>query len=512
MPKLNDGSLEFAKEHVRAFYASDFFPDADEFEALWMGWDDVRKYFAAADLKELGTTPEDMACAKSTGGFRIVHQLQPLDTLAYTALAHTIAPHLESKRIPENERVGCSYRLQPDTSGRFFKPNYDGFHVFTSQSVELSQTHEWVLLADIAGFYNHVYVHRIEGAIQDLDPALSAVANDAHEFLLNLNDRVSIGIPVGPAASIVFSELILNEIDQFTRAHRLHLSHTRYADDFRFFSNSKSDLAEFWHDLSAYLYRAQRLSLAATKSRIVSSGQFREMIIASDTNTRRAELAETLGVELSDFASMYPDEDAAKPERASTPERQEALKSLLNELLTDDELNVGITRQVLRRARSLRLRTVVRSVTESLEKLAPVIRDAALYLTTVLNETAISHNATSLEKFLSANPQYSRGSHLHYWTAFLLSGKRAASELSGFETFMDEALPRFRARAARVQDQPVWVRNNRNQWQKWATWDRWSLIHAAELLPEKERRAWMDSVSRSPDLTDRLVAAKVRSL
>ncbi len=514
MTTITPTALNFARNHVQAFYASDFFPDADEFDALWAGWDQVLDFYTKADVASLGTTPEDMSCAKASGGYRIVHQLLPLDTLTYTALVSIIAPHLEEKRLPRSEEIACSYRIDLGVDGRLFRANADGYATYRRRSEALAGIYDWVLVADIAGFYNHIYVHRIEGAIQTLDPALASVASDLHDFLLNLNDKVSIGIPVGPAASIVVAELILNDVDQFLRAHRLKPEYTRYVDDFRFFSNSRLDLEEVWHDLSGFLYRAHRLTLANGKTRILPSSDFQDTVLTPPATSRRATFAKTLNISFADFASQYGDAEhieSGEDEPASPTEKREALQALVKELLMDPELNIGLTRQVLRRARSLRMRCVVRPLIQALEKVAPVIRDAGLYLEHVLSERSLSNHADSFERFFKTHPRFVARSHLHYWTAWLLSGKRGADQLAGCEAFLDGALPRFRARYARMLNRPQWVRDNRSEWQKLATWDRWSLLHSAKLLPPSERRVWMDSVARSPDLVDRLVAAKIRA-
>jgi hypothetical protein len=234
--KLNESQLGFAREHIKHFYASDFFPDADEYAAVWAGWDEVLSHYQDTGATSVATTPEDIACGKATGGFRIVHQLQPLDTLTYTALAGIIAPHLEERRPAISEGIACSYRVDSDTNGRFFRADYDGYGFFRKRSDDLATSHSWVLLLDIASFYNHIYVHRVEGAVEKLDPALKTTASALHEFLLALNDRVSIGIPVGPAASIILAEAVLNDLDEYLRDHQGRCPYTRYVDDFRIFS------------------------------------------------------------------------------------------------------------------------------------------------------------------------------------------------------------------------------------------------------------------------------------
>jgi hypothetical protein len=262
-----------------------------------------------------------------------------------------------------------------------------------------------------------------------------------------------------------------------------------------------------------FLYRAHRLTLANGKTRIFSALQFRDEVLSPPVNEKRRDLATRIGISFRDLEDEYSSGTTLLSSTSHTvAEKANALEELFYELLADEHLNIGLARQLLRRARSLRMRAIARPVIQHLERVAPVIRDAGLYLNHVMTDRAISSSASAFERFFSSNPAFARGSHLHYWVAWLLSGKQAGAKLPGFNEFLDSALPRFQARAARTCDRPGWVRDNRGQWQRWGTWDRWSLLHAAELLPSRERRAWMDSVANSSEIMDRLVAAKVRMI
>ena len=57
-------------------------------------------------------------------------------------------------------------------------------------------------------------------------------------FLMGLQNRKSIGIPIGPYPSHLFSEVSLMDIDDFIYNH--NNNYTRYVDDIRIFSNDKN--------------------------------------------------------------------------------------------------------------------------------------------------------------------------------------------------------------------------------------------------------------------------------
>ncbi len=106
---LPTNSIEWALKHVTRFYSSDFFPDPFEFEAISSQWQHLRPIIEAWDVASYTPkTPLQALAPKPNGTFRIVHQLDPLDALVYTALAHTLADDIEEARIPQKEGIACS--------------------------------------------------------------------------------------------------------------------------------------------------------------------------------------------------------------------------------------------------------------------------------------------------------------------------------------------------------------------------------------------------------------------
>ena len=118
---LDPASLEWALKHVNRFYSSDFFPEPFEFKAITTQWKKVKEHLLSIDLTDYTPkSPLQLLAPKPNGTFRVVHQLDPLDSLIYTALVYNISRDIEGNRIPLTEGIACSYRITPDVNGSFF--------------------------------------------------------------------------------------------------------------------------------------------------------------------------------------------------------------------------------------------------------------------------------------------------------------------------------------------------------------------------------------------------------
>ncbi|MCW7076319.1 MAG: RNA-directed DNA polymerase [Candidatus Syntrophoarchaeum sp.] len=259
--KLSTESIEFAKNHIKEFYDSDFFVKPFEFEVLQACWDDVQGYLLDTEISAFSAkVPIAFAAHKPKGGFRVVHQLDPIDSLVYTALAYEVAESVENRRIPIEDRIACSYRIKTDDDGNFFVKD-NGYNDFFDHSEELANSYSYVLVTDITDFYNQIYLHRLN-SIEQCCPNNPEISKDLEKFLMKLNNKTSMGIPVGPAASIIMAEASLIDIDEFI--FNRNANYVRYVDDFRIFSNSKIELELLLQDLTMYLYSSHRLNLSSS--------------------------------------------------------------------------------------------------------------------------------------------------------------------------------------------------------------------------------------------------------
>ncbi len=116
--QLSETSLEWSLAHLRRFYSSDFFPEPFEFQAIHTQWSTVKDYLLKLDIsKHVPHAAVRLLAPKPNGTFRLVHQLDPVDSLIYTSLVHSVAADIEGFRVPESKNIACSYRIAPDVKG-----------------------------------------------------------------------------------------------------------------------------------------------------------------------------------------------------------------------------------------------------------------------------------------------------------------------------------------------------------------------------------------------------------
>src|SRR4030095_2206066 len=136
---LKESSVEWALKHLGRFYASDFFPRPFEFAAISDQWADIKAHLLALDLHSyVPQTPVMSLALKPNGTFRVVHQLDPIDSLIYTALMYEMAAKIEQYRIPSDEKIAWSYRIKPSVNGSFFNPEEDTWRDYMRQTKQLA--------------------------------------------------------------------------------------------------------------------------------------------------------------------------------------------------------------------------------------------------------------------------------------------------------------------------------------------------------------------------------------
>jgi hypothetical protein len=285
MYKLKETSLEWALLHVLRFADSDFFPRPFEFDAIKHDWDRVKEYLLELDLDDYAPkTPDVHLAQKPNGTFRVVHQLDPLDSLIFTALVHENAELIERFRIPEERTIACSYRISLDTKGSFVEDSKRGYNDFIGKSDQLANDFKggFVLVTDLVDFYNQIYLHRVNNL---LDEAGSTSGKTIESFLSGLNTNVSQGIPVGPYPSILLAELVMADIDKKILAHTE--SFVRYVDDIYIFLTNADGAYKLLHALTFYLYSNHRLVLSSEKTKVVPVEQFQASYLQNDESEEK---------------------------------------------------------------------------------------------------------------------------------------------------------------------------------------------------------------------------------
>jgi hypothetical protein len=190
---IDEKSLDFALRHILHYYDTDFFPRTEEFYAISHSWTEVKSVILNSDLDQILTAPPIVEpWPKPKSGFRIVHRLEPIDSIIYTALAKTVSERVELARASAD--VACSYRFSIDDVSFFSEGS--GFNVYREGCQGLADVFSFVLSMDIADFYNKIYLHRLQNAIKSVADYPIGISGRIEYFLSALNTRASQGIPI----------------------------------------------------------------------------------------------------------------------------------------------------------------------------------------------------------------------------------------------------------------------------------------------------------------------------
>jgi len=124
--------------------------------------------------------------------------------------------------------------------------------------------------SDISNCFNSIYSHSLPWAIVGLAQAKENRGqqewfNKLDTLQRNTKRQETQGIPIGPATSNIFVELVLHSVDRSLR--EAGYSFHRYIDDYTCFCDTNENAERFIHDLSSELSK-YRLSLNLSKTKV----------------------------------------------------------------------------------------------------------------------------------------------------------------------------------------------------------------------------------------------------
>ncbi|MBK3748483.1 RNA-directed DNA polymerase [Stutzerimonas balearica] len=492
---LTDESLEFARQHIFWFYDTDFYPKPFEFKALWHSWEEVKQYLISTPIQQLQTTnPKVLPWLKAKGGYRVVHQLEPLDALIYTALVYICAADIEQARMVPS--VACSYRISP-TDSSFFAHG-SGFPLYRNSCELLSSRHNYVLSTDISDFYNQIYLHRIANSIEAVS-TFPKIGSTIENFLMRLNNKASQGIPVGPAASVVLAEAILIDIDQFIANN--HVEHVRYVDDIRIFSDSQEELEEILERLVIYLHDQHRLSLSGDKTSIRTTDEFLHEELQNQYQLEKLEI-------LNDIEAGNPYEIYEEPEDADALDDAEdntsednLSQTLLDALVRAKNfgyVDLAVLRAIIRRAKSQKIPDLAELILTDIAFFRPVINDVALYLDSLpsaalLKLKALFSSLCSDRKLESLSTRV--------WMEWLLTRHPDLLQEQAIRKYVYSGNTIAASSAAIIQKNQAWAKQAKQNLLSLASWNRRASIYSLSALSNDEKNKFISHIMQNPTMT-----------
>jgi hypothetical protein len=401
-------------------------------------------------------------------------------------LAFLVVEAIENARA--SKEVACSYRFAVDEGG-FFEKGV-GFKTFTNMIENHSDNHKFLLVTDITDFYNQIYLHRLNNAIERADSSLKNIADDIEGFISSINDKASQGVPIGPAASIVMSEAILIDIDEYIS--NFGIEHTRYVDDFRIFSDSKEELERILEKLTLYLHENHRLTLASEKTKILETKEYVESVLHNQYEMEKIEIFETLEI-LNPYSGEVEYEEVVI---GKDIDLEAYLKSITEQLLKRDSLDLGLARALIRRAKANRIAFVAEIIFENFEFFSPVINDVVLYFKVLSKDAWIKERKTDFVSILE-NPAMGQ-SIVRYWMEWFFAGNhilvknpKIKKHLYQSEFIENQGL------AAITSKNVAWVREYKNKVFYVGEKGKRAILRATKILPSDERDNWLKNINKS---------------
>ncbi len=506
MTILSDDGLEFARAHLTNFADSDFFPPLFEYEAIWSNWERFKAEAIKTNVAKLWLpSPLSLPAPKLTDTFRIVHQLDPLSAISYTALAHDVASTVESKRIDAEEKVACSYRIRIE-NGAFFADG-TGYQDFLGSTKSGCEENDYVLTADVSDFYNQIYSHRVRNALTSADPALEQIAKDVEHVIHALGAEASKGIPTGPNASIIFAEAIFIDIDQ--ALIREGYKFCRYVDDIRIFGSSEAELRKASEFLGEYLFSHHRLHLSTAKTKIWPSQSFLDKEFFNHYITAVQEAFRVLGsVVYGGVASVInwgdddDDEDGipfgilVAREDVDPSESISLIVERVERTISDTgRCDLNLLKALLRKSRIFNDNSYLRIYRQYPEVFLPVFHE---HCKTMRQLVEYGSEDEVIELIRSAyESDHIDLKFIRYWSDWLATQSPLLLESSGAHDMIRATGDmRHRASAAIISKDLAWVRAHRGQVDQLGEWDARAMVQASRILGKDEREPFLRNLKR----------------
>lgn len=515
---VSENALDWALAQFERDGDTDIFPVPFEYAAIRGDWSAIKNYLSGQDLRQWTTRPIRRCLSpKHRFGFRISTQLDPLDALLFAGAVYEIGSALEARRVPIGRGIVHSYRFRPTVEGQLFDPavGYQSFLLACRTRIADSNV-KFVVTADIADFFPRLYSHPLENALAVAVPGRPDIVQGIKRLLGQWNFSVSYGIPVGPSASRLLSELAIADIDDALLAEGKQF--VRYSDDYRVFCATERDAYQSLAFLATVLLENHGLTLQQHKTEIMKVDAFEGRYLASERASESSalegrfyELLDSLGIEsMNRWYEPIIYDDLSEDQQRDVDAMN--LSEMLREQVEgDEEPNWSIVRFVLARLRQLSDRSGVDIVLTHADALYPAFRNVIDYLMDV-PATDDAERAGWGARLLNMLDSSICG-HLEYHRMLILNLFGATNRWGNadrlaqiFNRVQDPFTKRECILALGRAGQAHWFKTRKRSVMEFDEWSRRAFLAAASCLPGDEATHWYRSVNARLDPLEKAVA------
>lgn len=311
-------------------------------------------------------------------GLRLATQIEPQWNAYFLSLVLSIFEEIETLRIPVSENIVHSYRMKFDfEDGSLFNQQFN-WHSFQNSSLEMvkeeSSKYQYVVICDIADFYNRIYHHTLETLLKGLS-CHEDIPKRIKFLLAVFSDGTSYGLPVGGAASRILAEFFLTNIDNLMMLKGITFK--RFVDDIHIFAESLDKAHSSLNKLAITMMTTEGLTLQKHKTQILTRKEFIHIVeskLSSDSEDSESKIR-TQFMALPINYDPYSESPAEDYERIKNELEKFDILELLNSELRKSRIHQAFSKHLLKSFKALDSRIVslaFESISERLEHLAPV--------------------------------------------------------------------------------------------------------------------------------------------
>lgn len=378
--KLSENSIEWAITHLEKESDTDLFPKPIEIDIITQEKSEIIAVVKDIDLGNYAWKPfRRFLIPKGELSYRIITQLNPMDSIVLSAIMHEYGQLIEDKRMPVESNRVFSYRFSPNEDGTLYS-NQNSWNEFWSHCHEKAKDYGYVACLDISDFYNQIYHHTIENMLIDAGMP-NQIKTAIMKLLEFLTQTVSRGVPIGPHSSHLLAEMSLIPVDDSLEFHGIE--YCRYADDIIVFAHDETEARANTYKIADILDKQQRLILQRQKTKIYSQKDFLEhatlMIKDNPMDIQEEEMITIINRHSSNNPYVKVDSDSLMPEERAVFSKDK-VEGLIQKYLSSEFPDYPRLRWFFRRLSQIGTGEAVEYCIRNMSHLIPAISDVCQYL------------------------------------------------------------------------------------------------------------------------------------
>lgn len=512
--KIKKESIKWALKSLENLGDSDLFARPFELSIIQDLGDIAVSELAALDLSSFGYGPSRrFIVPKDDLSYRTASQLDPLNSVLLTALIYEYGHLIEAKRRSKEEKKVFSYRFAPDTDGQLYD-SANSWNDFWRTCYEVSQKYNYVVILDIADFYNQIYHHSLENQLID-----AGLPNQALKWIIGLcsalSAKVSRGVPVGPHASHILAEAVLSPVDNVLSHQGINFC--RYVDDIVLFAESEIEARALILTLANTLDKQQKLLIQRHKTQLMDRDKFRKFCLEMIEDRPIDDLERDLVLIIQKHSHGNPyrivwiselsDDELSKF-------RPDVIEKIVTDYLEKPEPDYIRLRWFIRRLAQIGHPAGINIFLREFSRLLPALSEICRYFLAVSQVTDLDWEnigqdlLTFFENKIIKSNEYYQLSILS-----LFASQQKFDNLPSIIKLYQNASPYLRREiiiCAARHNATDWIRELKETFPTMDLWNRRAFIYASSIFPAEERKFFLKNIQGN-DLLEELIIKWIKS-